>query len=312
MPKTMKAAVLDAAGPPSALHVRQVDVPPVAPGEVLIALDYASIGIWDAEQRTGAWGEVKPGTIPGIDGSGTIAVVGANVAGLQIGDRVYAYSFGNPHGFYAEYVSVPGDRAWHVPPGLDQKVAGAIPCVALTAQSGLEALKLERGKTLLVFGASGGVGSLAVWLAAQAGLTVIGTARADAHDYVRGLGAARVVDPRSEDVGNVLADAAPGGIDGVLVTAPGDALTAVGPKLAAAAPVAYPNGVEPAPHLAGHPSIAFDGETGRAAFDRLNRAIGTLTIPLQIETFALDDVVAAHERLDAGHIVGKIVFAVHA
>jgi hypothetical protein len=66
-----------------------------------------------------------------------------------------------------------------------------------------------------------------------------------------------------------------------LVTAAGDALAAVGPKLAAAAPIVYPNGVEPAPQLAGHPSIAFDGETGRAAFDRLNRAIGTHTIPLR-------------------------------
>jgi NADPH2:quinone reductase len=254
---------------------------------------------------------VMAGTIPGVDGSGTIAAVGTDVAGLQIGDLVYAYSFGNPHGFYAEYVSVPGARAWHVPPGLDQKVAGAIPCVALTAQSGLEALKLERGKTLLVFGANGGVGSLTVWLAAQAGLTVIGTARADAHAYVRGLGAAQVIDPRSGDIGSVLAEAAPSGIDGVLLTAPsGDALATIGPRLAAAAPIAYPNGVEPAPQLDRHPSIAFDGEMGHAAFDRLNHAIGTRTIPLQIETFALEDVVAAHERLEAGHIVGKIVLAV--
>lgn len=305
----MKAAVLDAAGPPSALHVRQIEVPPVASGEVLIALDYASIGIWDAEQRAGAWGDVTAGTIPGTDGSGTIAAVGADVAGLQIGDLVYAYSFGSPHGFYAEYVSVPGDRAWRVPPGLDQKVAGAIPCVALTAQSGLEALKLEHGKTLLVFGASGGVGSLAVWLAAQAGLNVIGTARADAQAYVRGLGAARVVDPRSGDIGSALADAAPGGIDGVLLTASGDALAAIGPTLVPAAPIAYPNGVEPAAQLDGHRRIAFDGEMGRHAFDRLNRAIGTRTIPLRIETFALEDVVAAHERLEAGHIVGKIVLA---
>ncbi|HMD01420.1 MAG TPA: alcohol dehydrogenase catalytic domain-containing protein, partial [Candidatus Baltobacteraceae bacterium] len=100
IPKTMKAAVLDAAGPPEAMQLRDVPVPHVTHDHVLIALEYAGVGIWDAQQRSGKWGAVKPGTIPGVDGTGTIAAVGSDVTGLRVGDRVYSYSYGQPKGFY--------------------------------------------------------------------------------------------------------------------------------------------------------------------------------------------------------------------
>lgn len=138
LPKTMKAAVLDKAGPPEAIHIMSVPVPHLTRDHVIIKLDYASVGIWDAKQRSGAWGAVKPGTILDADGAGTVAAVSSDVTRLRIGERVYSFSYGNPHGgFYAEYVSVPADRVERVPDQLDQKVAGAMPCVALTAHSGL-------------------------------------------------------------------------------------------------------------------------------------------------------------------------------
>jgi NADPH:quinone reductase-like Zn-dependent oxidoreductase len=146
----MKAAVVDKTGPPDALHIKDVPVPTLARDHVLIALEYAGVGIWDAEQRAGSWGTVKPGTILGADGSGTIAAVGSQVAEFSVGDRVYSYSYGNSSGgFYAEYVSVPADRVGHVPKQLEMKVAGGMPCVALTALAGLEALNVRgtcRGK----------------------------------------------------------------------------------------------------------------------------------------------------------------------
>ena len=139
LPETMKAAVVDAAGPPKAIHIKDVPVPKLSRNHVIIALEYAGLGSWDAAQRSGAWGPVKPGTILGADGSGTIAAVAADVTNFKVGDRVYSYSYSNPSGgFHAEYVSVPADRVGHIPPHLDMKVAGAMPCVALTAQSGLE------------------------------------------------------------------------------------------------------------------------------------------------------------------------------
>ena len=83
LPETMKAAVVEAAGPPKALHIKDVPVPTLSRHHVIIALDYAGLGSWDAAQRSGAWGSVKAGTILGADGSGTIAAVAADVEGFQ-------------------------------------------------------------------------------------------------------------------------------------------------------------------------------------------------------------------------------------
>src|SRR6201995_2310463 len=160
LPKVMKAAVVDKAGPPEAIHIAEVPLPALPSNHVLIALEYVGVGIWDAEQRAGSWGSVKPGTIMGADGSGTIAAVGSHVKKFHVGDRVYSYSYGNGSGgFYAQYVSVPADRVAPVPAQLEMKVAGGMPCIALTAQSGLETLKAAPGANQFGFGAGGGGGS---------------------------------------------------------------------------------------------------------------------------------------------------------
>ncbi len=312
VPTMMKAAVVDKAGPPDTFHITFVPVPHLMPDHVLIAVDYASVGIWDAKERSGEWRDVKPGTILGADGSGTIAAVSAGVTRLQVGARVYSYSYDTSHGgFYAEYVSVPADRVELVPQQLDQQIAGAIPCVALTAHSGLRALNVRHGETLLVFGASGGVGSLTVWLAAQAfGATVVGTARPDAHDYVRALGAAHVIDPDSPRRDSEVNGAAPKGFDAALITANVQELTPFLSNLRPKAPIAYPNGVEPEIHVDGHPSLSFDGPMSRDAFELLNKAIDKRTIPIQVDIFTLDHVADAHRRIEEGHVVGKIVLRI--
>lgn len=305
----MRAAVVDAAGPPEAIHVKEIPVPPLARDHVIIKVDYASVGSWDAKQREGAWGAVKPGTILGTDGSGTVAAVASGIDRLRVGDRVYSFSYQNPDGgFHAQYVSVPAERVEHVPDQLDQRTAGAMPCVAMTAHSGLLTLKAKEGQTLLVYGASGGVGSLGVWLASKSiSATVVGTARHDAQEYVRKLGAAHAIDARSSELEAVVKRVAPGGFDVALVTANGDTLAALLAHLKTRAPLAYPNGVEPEPHLDGHRALAFDGSMTREAFRRLNKAIGSKTIPLHIEEFAFDDVVSAHRRIEQGHVIGMIV-----
>jgi NADPH:quinone reductase-like Zn-dependent oxidoreductase len=311
LPETMKAAVVEAAGPPKTIHIKEVPVPRLSRQHVIIALEYAGLGTWDAAQRSGAWGSVKPGTILGADGSGAIAAVAADVTIFKVGDRVYSYSYGNPGGgFHAEYVSVPADRVGHIPPHLDMKVAGAMPCVALTAQAGIEVLKVKSGQTLSVFGASGGVGSFTVWLANGRGATVIGAARPDAQDYVRSLGAAHAVDPNSSERNAILKRFAPEGFDTAIVAANGDSLPDFLSHLKAAAPFAYPNGVEPKPHISGHAALTFDGEMSRAAIERLNAAIGSRTIPLRVQEFPLTDVAEAHHRIEQGHVVGKIVLRI--
>jgi NADPH:quinone reductase len=311
LPKTMKAVVVDKAGPPNALHIKDVPVPTPAANHVIIALAYAGVGMWDAKQRAGEWGAVKAGTILGADGSGTIAAIGSHVKDLSVGDRVYSYSYGNSTGgFHAEFVSVPADRVARVPAHVDMVVAGGMPCIALTAQSGLEALKVASGQTLLVFGASGGVGSLAVWLASGQGAVVVGTARPDAQEYVRSLGAEHTIDPSSPEHEAVIKRAAKAGFDACLITANGETLHDFLAHLKAKAPVGYPNGVEPEPRLNGHRGIAFDGAMSHDAFVKLNAAIGSREIPLKTEVFPFKEVVEAHRRIEQGHVVGKIVLQI--
>lgn len=310
LPKTMKAAVVDSAGPPEVIHIKDVPVPRLAHNHVIIALEYASVGIWDAEQRAGEWGSVELGTILGADGSGTIAAVGSGVENVRVGTRVYSFSYGNRQGFHAQYVSVRADRVAAVPDQIEPVIAGAMPCVALTALPGLETLNVRSGQTVLVFGATGGVGSFAVWLGSGMGATIIATARPDAQDYVRKLGAAHAIDPHSSEREAVLKRTAPEGFDAALVTASSNDLLSFLSHLRPRARFAYPNGVEPEPRLEGHSGVAFDGEMSHEAFERLNAAIGSRTIPLRTEVFPLDDVVAAHRRIEKGHVIGKIVLRI--
>src|SRR3981081_2563421 len=103
LPKTMKAAVVDAAGPPNTFRIADVPVPRLKRDHAIIALDFASVGIWDATERAGDWRDITPGTILGADGAGIVVAAGRDVEHLRVGDRVYAYSYDNPDGgFYAE------------------------------------------------------------------------------------------------------------------------------------------------------------------------------------------------------------------
>jgi len=109
IPDTMKAAAVDRFGPPSALTLHEVPVPRPGPQEVLIAIDTAGVGSWDASIRDGSWrkpGRTRFPLVPGVDGSGVVVARGARVRHVHIGDRVHAYEFGNRQGgFYAEFAA---------------------------------------------------------------------------------------------------------------------------------------------------------------------------------------------------------------
>src|SRR5258705_1906306 len=151
IPDTMKAAAVDRFGPPSAMTLHEVPVPRPGPQEVLIEIDTAGIGSWDASVRDGSWR--KPGRprfplVPGIDGAGIVVARGARVRRIQLGDRVYAYEFGNRQGgFYAEFASAKAEHVGRVPKGLDLRDAGAGATTGLTALQGVDALRLRRRGT---------------------------------------------------------------------------------------------------------------------------------------------------------------------
>jgi len=197
IPETMQAAVIERFGTPSVLELRTLPVPEIAADEVLVAVHTAGVGSWDAEIRAGWWPEGRPRfpVVLGTDGSGEVAAVGSRVRRLARGDRVYSYSFANPKGgFYAEYVAVAAEKVSPIAESLSLRKAGAIGTTGLTALQGIEHLALRRGDALIVHGASGGVGTLALQFAKLRGERVLATASGrDGVALARRLGADEAV-----------------------------------------------------------------------------------------------------------------------
>src|SRR5580765_4362643 len=119
IPDTMKAAAVDRFGPPSALTLHDVPVPRPGPRDVLIAIDTAGIGSWDASIRDGSLrrpGRPRFPLVPGVDGAGIVVAKGARVRRVHLGDRVYAYEFGNRQGgFYAQFAAARAEHVGRVP-----------------------------------------------------------------------------------------------------------------------------------------------------------------------------------------------------
>ena len=315
--KTMRVAAIDHFGGPEVLTLHSLPLPVPDPDEVLIALHTAGVGGWDADMRGGWWPEGRPRfpVVLGTDGAGRIAAVGSRVRRLQVGDKVYAYSFNNPKGgFYAEYVAVPAANAAPVLDGFDLKRAGAIPTTGLTALQGVDALHTRAGDSLIIHGASGGVGTLAVQFAKARGARVLATASGtDGVALVRRLGADLAVEGHDESgLVPAIRDFAPEGVDAVLAFVGGEQLTQCVRALRAGGKLAYPNGIEPKPRKrSGIDIIAYDAVPGVAEFKRLGNAVVKTALKVPIAAaYKLEEAREAHERLEAGHVLGKIVLRI--
>ena len=296
--------------------MHDVPVPKISGQEVLIKLDTAGVGIWDAKARSGKWADHD--TFPfiiGVDGSGVVAEVGSQVKRIKTGDRVYAYSYDNPKGgFYAEYVAVAASKVAPVPARLDMRVAGGTPTIALTALQGVDdTLDVQEGESVIVHGASGNVGMLALQFAKRRGARVLAVASGrDGTRFVRRLGADAAVDGKDDDILEAARDFAPDGVDAVLAFTGGKQLTQCLHALRKNGRAAYPNGVEPEPRKRkGVKLQSYDATPGAREFERLERAIeeARLEVPIA-KTFKLKDAPRAHEFIEKGHILGKVVLKV--
>jgi NADPH:quinone reductase-like Zn-dependent oxidoreductase len=319
IPTTMRAAAIDRFGGPEVLSIHTLPVPEPNAQEVLIALDAAGVGIWDARLRDGGWEEEAEHfpLILGTDGAGTVVAVGARVERLAVGDYVYSYSYANPKGgFYAEYVAVSAAQVARAPDVLDEVHAGAVPTIGLTALQGVDdALELAEGESVIIHGASGNVGMLALQLAKHRGARVLATASgADGVEFVRRLGADDAVDGRRDDIVAAARRFAPGGIDAVLAFVGGKELTRCLDALRGGGRLAYPNGIEPEPRKRrGLRITGYDAEPGAREFERLGRAIEEARPEIPVaEVFNLEEAASAHERLERGHVLGKIVLRIRA
>lgn len=316
IPTIMRAAAIDHFGGPKVLSIHALPVPVPGASDVLVALHAAGVAGWDADMREG-WSEGGKPRFPlvlGTDGAGTVAAVGSRVRRFKAGDRVIAYGFNNPKGgLYAEYAAVSSEWVAPAPKRLDLDHAGAIPITGLTALQGIDDALHVKGETVIIHGAGGGVGTLAVQFAKLRGARVLATASGkDGLALVRRLGADAVVDGRRESITAAARSLAPDGVDAVLAFAGGKGLAQGLDALRRGGRVAYPHGVEPAPRKRrGIKVIPYDGIPGLRELQRLGRAVeaAKLEVPLAA-TYPLARAAQAHERLAKGHVLGKVVLRI--
>jgi NADPH2:quinone reductase len=313
IPKTMKAAVIDKFGGPEVLHLASIPVPGLADHEVLVRVQTAGIGVWDPWLRGGGSSLRRFPMVLGSDGAGTVAACGSKVRRLKTGERVYGYGYENPKGgFYAEYAVVPEENMGAIPAGVSVDEAGALAVSAITALAGLDKLKVAKDCALMIVGASGGVGHVALQLGKRMGARVLAVASGkDGVDLVRRLGADGAVDGLHDDIVEAAKAFAPNGLDAVLACANSEELAASLKRVKRGGAIAYPNGVDPEPEaLPGVKLHAYDGLPSRETFDRLSGLIAEGPFQVEISrTYRLEEAAQAHRDILKHHL-GKLALKI--
>ena len=305
----MKAACIHNFGPPDVITIDELARPTPRDGEVLVRVAAAGVGPWDSWIRAHkSVVVVKLPLILGSDIAGVVEEIGPGVSRFAVGDQVYGVT--NPLfiGGYAEYALASEHMISRKPASLDFISAASVPVVGVTAwQMLFDYAKVQPGQSVLILGAAGNVGSYAVQLAAQAGLTVFATASLQDEEYVRRLGAAVVVDSKTTQ----LEDAVPV-VDFVLDTVGGSlrdsSLTRIRPGGMLISVVSETK------QEAGSSvrSVFFLVEVTSARLDSLTELFNSSRLKSNVGTvLALEDARLSHEMLDGvPHPRGKIVLKV--
>ncbi|MFF5538461.1 NADP-dependent oxidoreductase [Streptomyces cinerochromogenes] len=288
-------------GGPDVLQLIDAEEPHAGPGQIRITVRAAGVNPVDWRLREGQVLGAHPIELPsgvGLDASGVVDEVGEGVEGVEVGDRV----FGEGSSTYAEFAVL---SAWaHMPEGLTFEEAAGYPSVVETALRVIREVGVQSGQTLLVSGASGGVGSAVLQIARDRGITVIGTAGAANQDYLRSLGAVATTYgegwvERVRELGRVDAalDLAGSGVIRELVELTGDAQ-----KVISIADLDAPQY-----------GVRFSGVAGSVS-EALAEAVGLISrgklhIPVE-KSYALAEAAAAHIDSQAGHTRGRRVLVV--
>ena len=316
----MQAAIYDQPGDPSVFYLADVPDPVPAADELLIRVEAISIEGGDivGRQRTARTG---PADVLGYAAAGEIIQVGSAVTGFTVGQKVTTFSFTGSH---ATLRAAPAATCWLIPDGLDINTAVAVPAGAGTAALTLQLGALQRGQTVLVLGAAGGVGVAVVQLAAQAGARVIGTGtNAATLAQLREYGLADAIDtgagPVADQV-NALLDGrnvdllidcvgGPALVDGLLALKDGGRAVLVGVFGGASTPI-------DAGYLLVHRltvigcllgKIMGDATGYRLVEDVLKLAAsGTLRVPIDA-TFPLAQAADAHRRAEERGRIGRVI-----
>ena len=290
---------LRAGGPEQEAFV-DVPEPEPGPGELLVRVRAAGVNPGDWRVRNGSYGVDGPAVL-GREVAGTVLAVGDGVTGFAPGDEVFGGCPGMLGG-WAPRALITASFAAHRPDGVGPEQAAVLPVAAGTAYDTLENLQLERGSTLLVNGAGGGVGLPLVQLARLRGLHVVGTASPAKHELLSRLGATPVT--YGDGVLDRIRAAAPGGVDGALDLVGGEALRAIAALVPAGALYSVADKVL-VKELGGD-EVTRDRST--AVLSALARSIADGGLdPMVGDVRPLEQAGAALALVEGGHATGKIV-----
>lgn len=307
----MKAMLLMGHGGPEMMKFGDAPDPKAGPGEVVVDIHAASVNGADPKVRRGK-GRYRLDKFPhimGRDFSGVVSAVGSGVADLKVGDAVFGVLDAGIEGTYAEKLSVPAALVAKKPASLGHAEAAALGLISLTALTAIEdTAHLKAGQTILIQGGAGGVAGFGVQLAKRIGATVISTASAGNLDYVRKLGADKVIDYNKEDFTSI------GPICDVVFDTVGGAVRAgcyevlkPGGKLVWIAPA--PEGFQPPRNDV--ETLKPDVRRDRAHLERMLAllAAGAVSAPA-IHHYRLADAAEAHKVSEGRHLQGKLVLDV--
>lgn len=318
--QTMRAVAIDEFGGIEKMKPRKLPVPNVADDELLVRVDTAGVGVWDPFEREGGFAKeygmkAHFPLVLGTDGAGTVETVGKKIRNLKQGDRVYGINLMSPKGgFYAEYTVIKASNVAMIPQALSTRDAGVLAVDGVTALEGLDdTLKLKAGESILILGASGGIGHLAVQLAKRMKARVLAVASGqDGVDFVKRLGADKVIDGHREDILKAAREFAPKGLDAALLTAGGKAAEQALAALRDGGRAAHPNGVEDVPQpREGVKVMSYNGRPNPQTFAKLNELIDGGPFEVHIaRTFKLEDAAEAQKALET-HYLGKLALVVN-
>lgn len=307
----MKAISYSRYGGPEVLELGEVDDPRVGPDSVLVQVRAAAVNPVDWKCREGYLDSILQPVfpvIPGWDVSGVVVQPGPAVPEFAVGDEVIGYVREDvlSRGTFAEYVAAPARTLARKPRALSFEEAAGLPLVGLTAYQVLHrVLEVKRGETVLVHAAAGGVGSIAVQIAAHLGARVIGTASERNHDFVRGLGGEPVT--YGEGLAERVRGLAPEGVDAVFDSVGGDALKVSANLLAPEGRLASITDPEVVSYGGRYWFVRPDPQDLQHLSDLADQ--GTVTVHVS-ETFPLDRAADAHRLNQEGRTRGKIVVTV--
>ncbi|MFF4368685.1 NADP-dependent oxidoreductase [Streptomyces sp. NPDC001594] len=298
----MRAVVVDGFGGPEQVRVAEVEVPRPGAGQVRVRVRAAGVNPVDGAVRAGVFGGAGQRIGLGWDVAGEIDEVGPGVEGWTVGRRVVGLHYGKvkPLGTHAEYVVLDASAVAPAPESVDAAVAAALPLSGLTAARALDLLGLAEGDSVLITGAAGSVGGIAVQLAARAGLVVTALAGEGDEELVRSLGAKEFVPRGSAPAGRV-----DGVLDAAVLGAPALAFVRDGGAYVGLIPPAAPEaerGVRVAVQ-----EVAADG----VRLGELSALVDAGELTLRVaRTFGLAEAADAHAVLAAGGVRGRVVLTV--